>query len=236
MVMVEAATIITERAELLARLRLLQLVSPSLPVGAFTYSQGLEWAVETGWVNDLESLARWLESLLETGVARVDLPLLARLYRGFEAGDAQGVEHWGRWLLACRETAELRAEERNRARALRVLLGSLEVQGAEDMADSLDLCQAAGFALACVRWGIALEDAALGYAWGWLESQVTAAIKLVPLGQTDGQRVLYRLAGILPAALELGLGLEDGEIGASSQALAIASSHHETQYTRLFRS
>jgi urease accessory protein len=217
-------------------LRLLQLVSPSLPVGAFAYSQGLEWAVEAGWVRNGDGLADWLGDLLQHGLARLDLPILVRQQRAWQAADLGAVAHWNALLLATRETAELRAEEHNRGRALATLLPglSLEVPGG-DWA-SVAQTQSAGFALAAAAWAIPERDAALGYAWGWLENQVLAAVKAIPLGQTQGQQVLLRLAARIPEALDTALALHSGDIGASAPALAIASSRHETQYTRLFRS
>jgi urease accessory protein len=226
----------TDADRLLGRARLLQLVSPSLPIGGFTYSQGLEWAVEAGWVHDAAKVGDWLGGLLEDGMQRLELPVLARLHAACRAGDRGEFAHWARVLYAGRETRELRAEERNRARALLTLLRDLGVPQVNDWADSLLLCQAAPFACAAVHWGIGVEDCALGYAWGWLESQVAAAVKLVPLGQTDGQRLLLELGACLPAVVDAGLRLDDASIGAAAPALAIASARHETQYTRLFRS
>jgi len=217
-------------------LRLLQLVSPALPIGAFAYSQGLEWAIEGGWVKDEADLESWLADLIQSSLIHVDLPVLARLYHACARGDAQALARWGTWLLACRETAELRAEERQRGRALAGLLADLGVPGAKRWRSLLESCQAASFALAAQADGISLRDALLGYAWSWLEGQVLAGVKLVPLGQTAGQRVQRHLAPRLPSAVETALTLVDDELGASSPALAIASSRHETQYTRLFRS
>ena len=220
----------------LGRLRLMQLISPALPIGAFTYSQGLEWAVEAGWVRSAPSLVDWLGGLIGDGLAQLELPILVRLYRCCEQADPDALAYWGRVLYAARETRELRAEERNRARALISLLADLGIGRARDWREALGHCQAAPFALAAVQWQIGLQDCALGYAWGWLENQVAAAIKLVPLGQTDGQRVQLELAGHLPGVIERALNLADEDIGASAPALAIASARHETQYTRLFRS
>jgi len=220
----------------LGRLRLLHLVSPSLPIGAYSYSQGLEWAVEFGWVRDARSLSGWLNCSLESGMAGIDVPILARLYRACQAGDEDGLRHWSRIVLAYRETHELRSEERSRGRALATLLVSLDLEYAEAWRETLGLCQAAGFALASVQWGIDLRAAALGYIWGWLENQITAAVKIIPLGQTQGQQVLFELTRALPAAVRHGLALQDHELGGATPALAIASSRHETQYTRLFRS
>ncbi|GAB6039839.1 urease accessory protein UreF [Endothiovibrio diazotrophicus] len=217
-------------------LRLMQLVSPSLPIGAFTWSQGLEWAVERGWVSDEASLERWLAGLLEETLTAVDLPLLARLLAAVEVGDGVALARWSDWLLAARETRELRLEERARGRALVSLLRDLGVERAVSWREPLEGCALAGFAVAAVAWSIPPREAALGYAWGWLENLVLAGVKLIPLGQTAGQRLLSRLAERLPAAVERGLAAADGEIGGSAPAAAIASSLHETQYTRLFRS
>lgn len=220
----------------LARLRLLQLASPTLPIGAFTYSQGLEWAVEAGWVRDPATLVDWLGGLMQDSLAQLELPILARLYRAVQAGDRDQLRYWGQWLLASRESRELRQEESNRGRALTTLLIDLGLEQATDWRAELALCQAAPHALASVHWGIALEDSALGYAWGWLENQVAAAVKLIPLGQTDGQRTQLALAAELPPLVERALVLGDEGLGAGAPALAIASACHEQQYTRLFRS
>jgi urease accessory protein len=249
-------------------LRLMHLVSPSLPIGAFTYSQGIEWAVESGWIRTANHLEGWLSDQLHRAVAYVDLPLLARMHAAAGANDPAAMDGWIDWLLACRETVELRLEEANRGRALAELLvawGSLGSSGIapppspggdflvrplpseEDWGEGrpLDACtwkpvlarsQAAGFAFCAVVWNVPSREALLGYAWGWLENLVLAAVKIIPLGQTQGQQVLRRLTAEIPQLVAGALALNDGEIGASSPALAIASSAHETQYTRLFRS
>jgi urease accessory protein len=222
--------------EPLAQLRLLQLVSPTLPVGAFAYSQGLEWAREAGWVSDAQGLEDWLEGLVESELTGVDIPLLARLYRACEDDDREALAHWTDWLLACRGTRELRAEEANRGRALAALLVDLDVEGTAQARPLLERTQLAGLALAAQRWAIPLEATALGHAWSWLENLTTAAVKAIPLGQTAGQRTLLRLAARLPEAVATGVALDDDALGASAPALAIASSRHEGQYTRLFRS
>ena len=220
----------------LALLRLLQLVSPSLPVGGFTYSQGIEWAVECGWTQSASDLEAWLEDQLHSTIARLDLPVLMRLYMAVQRDDLANLQQWSSFLLACRETSELRLEERNRGRALADLLVKLELPGSESWKSILAQSQLAGFAFAACRWAIPLEQGALGYAWSWLENLVLAAVKLIPLGQTQGQQVLQRLTPMLPALLPVSVELQDEDIGAANPALAIASSLHETQYTRLFRS
>lgn len=216
--------------------RLMQLVSPALPIGAFTYSQGLEWAVENQQVTSPEMVHDWMTGLIEDGLTHLDLPVLKLLYQAFQQDSEKDIAHWSEYLLASRETSELRQEENNRGRALSTLLVDLEVAGASHYQQTLELTQLAGFALAAVAWNIPLQQAALGYGWGWIENQVAAAIKLVPLGQTAGQKLQLQLSELLPEAVQTGLLLDDEDIGASAPAMAIASSLHETQYTRLFRS
>ena len=138
--------------------------------------------------------------------------------------------------MASRETAEFQQEEANRGRALADLLVALDVPNAQAWKPILASCQAAGFATATAGWQIPYRDSAGGYAWSWLENLVLAAVKIIPLGQTEGQQLLARLAQKLPGAVERSLRITDDMIGASNPALAIASSRHETQYTRLFRS
>ncbi len=220
----------------LPMLRLMHLVSPSLPVGAFTYSQGIEWAVEAGWIRTADDLEAWLRDQLCNSVSVLDLPLLARMHRAASARHQESMVRWIDWLLAGRETSELRAEEANRGRALADLLTAWDLPDAPDWKPVLARSQAAGFAFAAVAWDIPPRDAALGYGWGWLENLVLAAVKIIPLGQTQGQQLLQRLIEGLPVAVDGALELADDEIGASSPALSIVSSAHETQYTRLFRS
>ena len=217
-------------------LRLLHLVSPSLPIGAFTYSQGIEWAVEAGWIRDAATLQAWLGDQIDTTLARLDLPILLRLQRAVAADDRDGCTYWTDLLLAFRETGELRQEEIQRGRALAGLLVKLELVDAAAWHDALDRCQVAGFAFAAERWGIDPSNAAYGYAWAWLENLVLAAVKIIPLGQTQGQQVLHRLSAALTDAVAMAGRLADEDIGTGSPALALASCRHETQYTRLFRS
>jgi urease accessory protein len=220
----------------LALLRLLHLASPTLPTGAFTYSQGIEWAVECDWLRNAANLDAWLRDQLRNALTGVDLPLLARLHRAAAQNDDASLALWTSLLLASRETQELRMEETNRGRALADLLVSLEVAGAADRKPLLTRAQATGFAYAAARWGIDPRRTLLAYTWSWLENLVIAAVKIIPLGQTHGQQTLARLIEAVPDAVDHALQIDDADIGASSPALAIASSLHETQYTRLFRS
>ena len=226
----------TPHSNSLAELRLFQLISPSLPVGGFTYSQGLEWAIEAGWVTDTPSLKKWLQSVLSASVATLELPILVRLLHCFRQDDEAGVVRWSRLLIACRETMELRKEERQRGAALAKLLPQLGVEIPQQMASAVASCQLTGFALAASQWGIDSQRLCHGYSWSWLENNVVAGVKLIPLGQTHGQQIMLELAEQIPPAVQSALRVEDAGIRSSTVAMAIASSRHETQYTRLFRS
>ncbi|MEZ5534579.1 MAG: urease accessory protein UreF [Thiolinea sp.] len=217
-------------------LRLMHLVSPSLPIGSFTYSQGIEWAVEHGWIGTAAELESWLENLLHTGMTYLDIPLLQRMYLAVQQQDESGLQYWIEYLNASRETSELLLEEKNRGRALTDLLIALDSPLAAQWKPLLAQSQAAAFALAAVHWQIPLQQAAAGYLWSWLENSALSAVKIIPLGQTQGQTILHRLTPQVPEVVANALQVKDEEIGASSPALAIASSRHETQYTRLFRS
>jgi urease accessory protein len=220
----------------LALLRLLHLVSPSLPTGAFSYSQGLEWAVDAGWVHDGQSLEKWLDDLLFGSMALTDIPILAQMIRACREAREDQLDRWCSTLLAFRETSELRMEECNRGRAMAVLLQGLGIPYSSQWQKTISRSQLAGFALATVAWDISVDRSCLGYIWAWLENQVLAGVKIVPLGQTEGQQIIFRLTGKVQQAVELGLKLEKNDIGGSSQALSLASSLHEIQYTRLYRS
>jgi len=218
-----------------ALLRLCLLVSPALPVGAYAYSQGLEHAVQAGWVRDESSTYDWLHGLLHHAVGTLDLPILLRLYHAWRVDDAAAVVFWNAQLVAARETAELRAEELHLGRALARVLASLEVAPASAWLEAAAaFCTM--FSLAAVRWDIPAGDALCGYLWSWTENQVLAAIKLVPLGQTAGQRLLHRLIESMPAIAAGAMVIPDDSIGVGAVLQPIGSALHETQYSRLFRS
>jgi urease accessory protein len=215
--------------------RLLQLVSPSLPVGAYTYSQGIEWAVEEGWVSTQEDLCEWLLGLMQTGMRYLELPVFFRMLQAWEQGDELAIQKWSHTLIASRETLELRQEEINRARAFTRLLLSLQPES-EKVEQLLVQSQHACLSYACHQWQVEADEAAAGLLWSWLENMVLSAVKIIPLGQTAGQMALFQLCGHIPHIIEQAKGVNDDDIGASSMALSIASSQHETLYTRLFRS
>ena len=140
--------------ENLALLRLMHLISPTLPIGSFTYSQGIEWAVETGWIKDVASLQAWLASQLNSSMTQLELPLLKRLYLAWQAEDWQTVEQWIAISNASRETSELLLEEKNRGRALTDLLIALGIPQAAQHKPLLSQSQVAAFALASLHWQV----------------------------------------------------------------------------------
>jgi len=217
-------------------LRLMQMVSPALPVGAFAYSHGLEWAVSAGWVNTAAQAEAWVGGLLRHVWARLDVPGLGRILAALQAGDLARVAHWSERLQAGRESAELRAEDRLMGQALARLLADLGVSRAAEWVSDPRCSFPVPWACAAAHWQIPAQPAGLGLLWTYAEHQVAAAVKLVPLGQTAGQRMLQRLIELIPPAVEEGLRLPDADIGGIAPALGIASARHETQYTRLFRS
>lgn len=221
----------------LALARLLQLASPALPVGAYTYSQGLEWAVETGRVCDEATAREWIGGLLANAVGRFEAPLTASLQRAWMTADAREVERLNSEFLASRESSELRAETLQMGYSLRCLLqdlGSLSLPPA--CAALQEITFPAGWALAATAWAIDPEHSLTAYLWSWCENQVMAALKAVPLGQTAGQRLLLTFGERVPALALAALDLPEERWSNLAPGFALASSRHETQYARLFRS
>ena len=212
--------------------KLLQLASPTLPVGAYSYSGGLEAACEAGVVSDAASAERWIGDVLEWSTARMEAPILLSFLSGFEKKDLKKAEKTNEMFLASRETAELRAETVQMGYSLNRLLKDIGVGEVPVEEPSFP----AAFAFAAAHWKIKPEDALQAYLWAWLENQVMAAVKTVPLGQTDGQRILLSLGNLLPAMVEKAKSLKEEDLGNFVPGLAMLSSMHETQYSRLFRS
>ena len=186
-------------------------------------------------MTDSKQLHDWVAGILNSNMLYLEVPLLWRMMDAWTRQDLASIGHWNEYLLASRETRELRNEESNRARAFYQVLTTLE-QRAQAHREQLIRSQHACFSFACVHWGIDQQQAAYGLLWSWLENLVLSAVKLIPLGQSAGQQVLFELSDQISFVIERAQQIEDDDLGASSMALAIASSQHENQYTRLFRS
>ena len=230
-----------------AFLQLVWLASPALPVGGFSYSEGLEAAVESGRVADEARAQAWLLDQLQLTLARSELAVAAQAFRAWQADDLDRLRQLNQWVLATRESGELRQQSLQMGRSLTEWLKNQPAggPGGEGAADPQVTRLAAlqpgptwpvAFALAARRTGAPLETALHSMAFGWAENMVQAALKAVPLGQSAGQRVLAALCAAIPAAVGQASGLHDGERQAHSPMLAILCAQHETQYSRLFRS
>ncbi len=222
-----------------ALVRLLQLASPALPIGAYSYSQGLEWAVEAGAVRDAATAHAWIGDLMVCVQAAGEAAVLVRLTAAAEAGDWQTFARWNAWFRASRESAELSAETMQMGGSLTKLLADLDVlddAARAALAASAPIALPAAFALAARALRVPARAAVTGYLWSWLENQVLAAIKLVPLGQVAGQKVLLALGTEIPAAAARAQSIADDDVTSFAPGLALASIRHETQYSRLFRS
>lgn len=219
-----------------ALLRLFQLSSAALPIGAFAYSQGLEQAVALGDVKCRDTAANWACGMLARSVFGLDVPVFSRIRRALAEGDELGARRWNDYLFAARGSAELRAEERQVGAALARLLSKEGIGAADVWIKHPRVTLATGFALASVAWSAPLGPAALSYTFAWAEAQVGAATRLIPLGQSDAQRVLARLIEHASAGVEAALSRSDAELGSSTPGQVLLSALHESQYSRLFRS
>jgi len=217
-------------------LNLMRLTSPSLPIGAYAYSQGLEFVCDQEWVSDEQSAEDWIAGLLRNTQTYLEVPILFRLYDAWKLNNFKKVEYWSKYLLASREAQELRDEDHYIGKALSKLLLDLGTPQANNIIDTSYVTYATAFSLAAFHWQISKNDCCTGYVWAWCENQVNAAIKLIPLGQTAGQRMVSSLIKEIPDLIETGMQLKDDEIGSTAVGLGIASANHETQYSRLFRS
>jgi urease accessory protein len=216
-------------------LHLLRLVSPSLPVGAFSYSRGLEYAAEAGWVHDESSAKTWIHGTLENSFAMLDGALFWRMSEALARDDAEAFLQADAWLSAGRESRELQLEDRRMGEALLRLLADLDVPQAQ-LYLGQPLTYPAAFAIAAHHWNVSPAAALKGLMWTIAEGQVAALLRLVKLGHTAGQRILIDAVPVIERAVATARSLEDDEIGNVSVAMAMASAWHETQYSRLFRS
>jgi len=223
-----------------ALLQLMWLASPALPVGGFSYSEGLESAVEAGHIGSEADAAAWLRDQLQLSLARSELAVCAKAFKAWQRDDAATIAELNTWVTTTRETMEQRQQTQQMGRSL--------VEWLKNRGDTADprvtLLKAltpaptwpVAFALAAAQTGAPLREALLSFGFGWAENMVQAALKAVPLGQSAGQRVLAALAEALPAAVDHAIALMDSERQAFTPMLAILSARHETQYSRLFRS
>lgn len=216
-------------------LQLLQLTSPSLPVGGFSWSQGTESAIDQGWLQGEQDFADWLQGIIETTFVYQEWPLLRVLYAAWQQDDLPSVIRWNHYALALRETRELHQEDMQMGAALLRLCVDLGF-GKASQWQQANTSYVTAFAMAACEKSVPVEAACSGLLWSWLENQIAAALKTFPLGQTAGQRVFHRIVGTVPALLEQSREVREDDIGLSLPGVVLASMQHERQYSRLFRS
>lgn len=216
-------------------LQLIWLASPALPVGGFSYSEGLEAAVEWAGVATESTASDWLVDQLHLGLARADLAIVAQAVPAWRAADAARIRALNDWVFATRESAEFRLQTEQMGRSF-VLWLQLHHEDAATVFAELPASYPIAFAFAASRTSASVQGGCLAFAFGWAENMVAAAVKAVPLGQSAGQRMLARLADQIPDAVAHATSLSDEDRQAFSPLLAVLSARHETQYSRLFRS
>jgi urease accessory protein len=220
-----------------ALLNLLQLTSPALPVGAYSYSEGLETLVEQEIIRSVNDLQTWLIESLATGSIGIEAAILVRAHRANVLRNQPDLIYWNHWLSATRETAELQQQNWQMGRSLLKLLQDLypsEDWSGWSMAENWNF--AIVFALAANIAQIDEQTAVLGYLHSWVSNLVSAGVKLIPLGQTAGQQLILQLAEPIMVSADRSLNLPDDQLFSCNWGLALASMTHETQYSRLFRS
>ncbi|GAC1390601.1 MAG: urease accessory protein UreF [Variovorax sp.] len=216
-------------------LQLIWLASPALPVGGFSYSEGLEAAIEWAGLASEQAVSDWLADQLRLCLARGDLAVLSQAVPAWRGGDMARIHALNDWVLQTRESAEFLLQTEQMGRSFVEWLKLHHADAATVFGD-LPASHPIAFAFAASRTGATARDACLAFAFGWAENMAGAAVKAVPLGQSAGQRMLGRLAVEIPAAVNAALAFSDEDRQAFSPMLAVLSARHETQYSRLFRS
>lgn len=226
-------------------LSLLQLASPALPVGAYSYSEGIEVLATTGKISDYDSLKNWLIDSLKFGSIRLEAALIVRAYQETNSVNLQLLNNWNNWATAVKETEELRLQSLQMGRTLIRLFMNIQPDLSTELMSFIqnkletetNFCNfAIAYGIISATWQIEIETAILGYLHSWATNLINAGVKLIPLGQTVGQKLLWELQNQIVLSAKEILKLKDDELNSCSWGLSLASMAHEVQYTRLFRS
>ena len=230
---------------------LLRLCSSNLPVGGYTFSQGMEYAIDAGWLKSRDDVYRWIVDYCDATLRQTELPVLRQLYAALNDGDEPQIDHINAEALALRETKELLLADLSMGRALLRLMRDTQPRSddfaieehslpacfdAPELRGQESIAMITAFALAAHGSNIAQSDAAMGYAWTVVENLVLAAAKLLPMGQTACQQMLLELESDIQHMVDASNDVAVDDIGQSLPGLAMASSQHENQYSRLYRS
>ncbi|MEB3226187.1 MAG: urease accessory protein UreF [Synechococcus sp.] len=222
------------------QLVLWQLINSNFPLGAYNYSEGLEYLFESVAANS-QGFQEWLQRELTYGSIRLDTRVMFTVSRAIASDDLNALRYWNTWLNGTRETRELRQQSIQMGNSLLKLLGDLDVSKLPQLATYREQlgknCHyAIAFGIAVALWEIEPHQAILGYLHSWVSNLVSAGVKLIPLGQTQGQQIIYQLQ---PLIMEMATSLgrqKEMDLYACTWGLSLASMNHENQYTRLFRS
>lgn len=225
-------------------LALLQLTSPSLPLGAYSYSEGLESLITQGAISSAESLALWLKRELNYGAIRLEAAIMLRAYLSVTAGDVQTLDDWNSWSSAAKESSELRYQSWQMGTSLLRLLIDLQPQTDGHLPTIKQLAQILGrqcnysvaFGIGAAYWKLNSESALLGYLQSWTANLISVGVRLIPLGQTSGQQLLFQLNQDIIKAATIIISLSDNDLYSCSFGLGLASMTHQYQHVRLFRS
>jgi urease accessory protein len=224
-------------------LQLMWLASPALPIGGFSYSEGIEAGVDAAYIATFSAANDWLIDQLYLSLARSDLAAVAKAIPAWRRSDLDRIDELNNWVLQTRETSELRLQTEQMGRSMLDWLRkqpSFHSDFQDNSQSNQDFLKSPTypivFALAASATQARVRDCLMSFAFGWAENMTQATVRSVPLGQTDGQRILANLTEHIPAAVDAAMRLQDSERQAFSPMLAILSSQHETQYSRLFRS
>ncbi len=209
------------------------LVSPNLPIGAFSYSEALESAVENKVVTDCNSFYTWLCHNLKRSLVYFELPVLRNLY---ESNSIEEFSFWTQRTIALRNTYELRKEEDDKGKAFVRLISSLLLTDNKEFLEVARNSYLSAFSLYAKSEELSLEMMLQCYMFSYIESQCIAAVKLVPLGQTDAWKCIKKASLMSDDLIKKSLTVQNDEIGAGLVNLSILSVKHETQYSRIFRS
>jgi urease accessory protein len=218
-------------------LYLLQLTSPALPVGAYSYSEGLELLVFQQKITNDRQLFNWLDRELSTGNIRLETSVVLRIYQNYLSGNIGSIDYWNKWLSATKETTELREQSWQMGQSLVRLLRELEPKTRpiiNSISSPYNYATAWSIAAAC--WNIQIENAIVAYLYSWATNIISAAVKSIPLGQTAGQKLTLELQPIIVRVAAEVMAIEDRNLSSFSWGTALASMEHEIQYSRLFRS
>lgn len=220
-------------------MNVLRLSSQSLPTGAFSYSQGMEWLVDTQRINDEDTVYHWIASILHGPYAQYELPILREMYEAWSIADHTTVDALNQDYLTSRETSEIKKETLQMGYALKAIIQEMPFASDESTKFLLrldDLVFLTGFAFFSFKSDLSIEEMLTSHVWSFIENQILVAIKAIPLGQNGGQRLLNRLIPLGDKVVGRSMEVSAHNWSNFSPLQAIASSKHETQYSRLFRS